>query len=89
MGKLKIPNILAVPIYIVILVAFGFLVSLISKWLGAYSPQAWGFFSAGGVLLGVIIFVWLRQIWWFVSGKGDYQGREGWLKRLWNKVFNK
>ena len=89
MSKIKIPAILAVPLYFAILVGFGVLVGFIAKWLGAYNPTGWGFFSAGGILLGFILFIFGRQIWWFVSGTGDYMGREGLLKRLWNKVFNK
>ena len=86
---MKIPRILVVPLYVAILVAFGVLVGFIAKWLGAYSPQAWGFFSAGGILFAFIIFIWLRQAWWFVSGTGDYEGRNGLLKRLWDKIFKK
>jgi hypothetical protein len=85
----KIPRILVVPIWVAILAGFGVLVGLIAKWLGAYSPNAWGFFSAGGVLLLMILYVWFRQIWWFVSGTGDYEGRTGLLKRLWKKIFKK
>ena len=46
----------------------------------------WVFF--GGVI-SVIVYVWGRSIWWFVSGTGDFKGREGVLKKLWNKVFKK
>lgn len=46
----------------------------------------WVFF--GGVL-AVIGYVFGRSIWWFISGTGDFQGRNGLLKRLWNKIFKK
>ena len=86
---MKIPRILVVPIWIAILAAFCVLVGFVAKWLGAYSPQAWGFFTGLGVLGAMIVFVFARQIWWFISGTGDYAGREGLLKRLWNKIHKK
>jgi len=46
-------------------------------------------FTGIGIVLAVILYVWGRSIWWFVSGTGDYQGRNGLLKRLWNKIFKK
>jgi len=86
---MKIPRILVVPIWIAIIVAFSVLVGFIAKWLGAYTPTAWGFFSGGAILLATILYTWFRQIWWFISGTGDYVGRNGLLKRLWNKIFKK
>lgn len=86
---MKIPRILVVPIQIGIVVAFCVLVGYVAKWLGAYNPTGWGFFTGLGLLGSVILYVFGRQIWWFVSGTGDYMGREGLLKRLWNKVFKK
>jgi undecaprenyl pyrophosphate phosphatase UppP len=46
----------------------------------------WVFFSS---MLSVIAFVFARQLWWYVSGTGDYYGRVGFLKGLWNKVSKK
>jgi len=86
---MKIPRILVVPIWIAILAAFSFLVGLVAHWLGAYSPQAWGFFTLVGILGAFILYIFGRQIWWFISGTGDYEGRNGLLKRLWNKIFKK
>ena len=40
-----------------------------------------------GLFLIVILYVWLRQIYWFITGKGDYKGRIGFFKKLWNKLF--
>lgn len=42
-----------------------------------------------GLALCVILYVWLRQIWWFISGTGDSEGRIGLLKKLWLKIFKK
>ena len=89
MAKFKIPQRLVPVVYMAILAAFCILVGYIAKWAGAYSPQGWGFFTGLGVLGAMIIFVFGRQGWWFISGTGDYQGRNGLLKRLWNKVFKK
>ena len=86
---MKIPRILVVPIQIAMVAAIAFLVGLISHWLGAYNPTAVGFFTLIGIMGSFILFVFGRQIWWFISGTGDYQGREGLLKRLWNKFFKK
>lgn len=44
----------------------------------------WVFF---GVVGAFILYILLRQVWWFISGTGDYMGRNGLLKRLWNKMF--
>lgn len=87
MGNFKVPKILVVPLWITILVIFSVLVGFIAKWLGAYNPNAWGFFAGGGILLGIILYLWFRQAWWFISGTGFYQGRNGLLKRLWKKIF--
>ena len=86
---MKIPRILVFPIYIAIVVAFAFLVGLVAHWLDAYNPTAWGFFSLLGVLGAMIVFVFARQIWWFISGTGDYQGRVGLLKKLWFIITKK
>ena len=48
-----------------------------------------GFFTGIGIVLAVILYVWGRSIWWFISGTGDFKGRNGLLKRLWNKIFKK
>lgn len=42
-----------------------------------------------GIVGAVMLFVFLRQIWWFISGTGDYSGREEFLLRLYKKVFKK
>ena len=46
----------------------------------------WTFF---GIIIAVIVYIFGRQIWWFISGTGDYEGRNGLLKRLWNIIFKK
>ena len=89
MTKFQIPRILVVPIYVAILAALGVIIGLIAKWAGAYNPIDWGFFSTIGILAVFIAFIWLRSLWWFIAGKGDYIGRNGLLKRLWNKIFKK
>jgi len=76
---MKIPRILVFPIYVAMVVAFGFLVGLIAHWCGAYSPTAWGVFTLIGIFLAVILFVWGRQIYWRITKKGDYEdyGKKG------------
>jgi uncharacterized membrane protein len=86
---MKIPRIFVVPIWIVILIIFSFFVGLISHWFGALNPQAWGFFTLIGIFSAFLLYILGRQIWWFVSGTGDYENRNGLLKRLWNKIFKK
>ena len=48
-----------------------------------------GIFTGFGIVLTVILFVFGRQVWWLVSGTGDYAGREGLLLRLYKKIFKK
>jgi len=48
-----------------------------------------GVWTGFGIVGAVIAFVFLRQIWWFISGTGDYTGRVGLLKRLWMWLFKK
>ena len=72
---MKIPRILVFPILVAIIVVVAFLVGLIAHWLGAYSPQAWGFFTLIGIFLVGIIYVWGRSAYWWFTGTGDYVGR--------------
>lgn len=62
------------------------LLAALSGVIFGWHVTVWVFFGGVGA---VIAYVFLRQIWWFISGTGDYMGREGLLKRLWNKVFKK
>ncbi len=73
MAKLKIPNILTVPISVAGVVALSFIIYFIAKWAGAYSPTAWGVFTTIGIFGAVIAFVWGRQIYWRITKKGDYE----------------
>jgi hypothetical protein len=84
---MKIPRILAVPIMVAIVAAFATLVGFISYWLGAYNPQAWGFFTLIGIFGVVILYVFGRQIYWWFAGKVDYEGRG--FPRLWKKIIGK
>ena len=83
---MKIPNILFTPILIGSMIALSFLVGLIAHWFGAFNPNGWGFFTLITVLGSLILYVIGRQIYWVVAGKGWYEGRVGFLKRLWNKI---
>jgi len=62
------------------------LLAALAGWIFGWNVSIWVFF---GIVGGVIAFVFLRQIWWFISGTGDYSGREGLLLRLYKKVFKK
>ena len=84
---MKIPRILVVPFTVAIIAAFSTLVGFIAHWLGAYSPQAWGFFTLAGIFLGGILYFWGRQAYWWFAGKGDSEG--GGFPKLWNKLFKK
>ena len=86
---MKIPRILVVPIWVAIIAAFSTLVALVANWLGAYLPIAWGFFTLVGIFAAAILYVIGRQLYWLIAGKGDYEGRNGLLKRLWSKIFKK
>jgi len=44
----------------------------------------WVFF---GLVGAVIAYIALRQLWWLLSGTGDYEG--GGLPALWRKIFKK
>ena len=70
---MKIPRILVVPITVAVIAAFSTLVGFIAHWLGAYSPQAWGFFTLVGIFGIGILFVGLRQLYWLITKKGDYE----------------
>lgn len=83
------PAMLVVPFYILCIAALCTGIWFIARAAGAYNPNGWAFFTGVGIIGGVTLFVWFRSIWWFISGTGDFQGREGLLKRLWNKVFKK
>ena len=69
---MKIPSILVVPIYILILVAVCFGVYGLAILFGARTPQAWGFFTGAGVILALALFTWGRQIYWRITKTGDY-----------------
>ena len=64
------------------------ILAALSGVLFGWNVSIWVFF---GVVLSVILFVWFRQIWWFIWGseKGDYPGREGWFKKLVLLIFPK
>ena len=86
---MKIPRILVFPISMAILIALSFLVGLFAHWFGAFNPNGWGFFTLFTILGALILYVIGRQIYWVVAGKGFYEGRVGFLKRLWMKIFKK
>ncbi len=86
---MKIPNILFVPIMVAAVAALSTIVGLIAWWCGAYLPLAWGFFTLIGLFLLGILYIGFRQLYWLVAGKGDYEGRNGFLKRTWTKIFKK
>ena len=60
------------------------IIAFLIGWIFGGMVGVWTFF---GLVGAVIAYVFLRQIWWFISGTGDYQGRNGLLKRLWKKIF--
>ena len=68
--------------YVWIAVIIGVIVGLI--W--GTAPGVWTGF---GIIGAFIVFIFGRQIWWFVSGTGDYEGRVGLLKRLYQWIFKK
>jgi hypothetical protein len=84
---MKIPRILVVPIMVAMVVAFSFLVGLVAHWFGAYNPQMWGAFSLFGIMGGFILYICFRQIYWWFTGKVDYQ--DGGFPKLWRKIFKK
>jgi hypothetical protein len=65
----------------------------LSAWIACIIGLVFGWHIAPWVFFGgviaMILYVFGRQIWWFISGTGDSQGRNGLLKRLWNKIFKK
>jgi len=73
---MKIPRLLVVPISVAVVAALSTLVGLIAHWFGAYSPQAWGFFTLAGIFGLTILYVAGRQLYWLITGKGDYEGRK-------------
>ena len=73
---MKIPRILVVPITVAAIVALSTIVGLIAWWCGAYIPVAWGFFTLVGIMGAGILFVAFRQLYWLITGKGDYEGRK-------------
>jgi len=78
----------------------GFMMFIVSTWyvwvalliafiIGWIFGVMVGVFTFFGIILAVIAYIFGRQIWWLISGTGDYEGRNGLLKRLWNKIFKK
>jgi len=61
--------------YVWVALLIGFLVG----WIFGTMVGVWTFF---GIILGVIAFVFGRQIYWFIWGRGDYEGRLGWFKKF-------
>ena len=86
---MKIPRLLVFPICMAILIAFSFLVGLLAHWFGSFNPNGWGFFTLFTILGALIVYVFGRQAYWIIAGKGFYEGRVGFLKRLWTKIFKK
>ena len=84
---MKIPRILVVPIWVVIIAALSTLIGFIAHWLGAYNPTAWGAFSLFGIFLVFILYIWGRQAYWWFTGKVDYV--DGGFPKLWKKIFKK
>lgn len=68
--------------YIWLAIIFGVIIHLI------WGDSA-GIFTFFGIILSFIVYIFGRQIWWFISGTGDYQGRNGLLKRFWNLIFKR
>ena len=48
-----------------------------------------GVWTGFGIVGAFIVFIFGRQIWWFISGTGDYTGRVGLLKKLYLWLFKK
>ena len=65
---------------------FAVVLAIIAGLIFGWNVSVWVFFGGVGAF---IAFIFLRQIWWFISGTGDYEGRNGLLKRLWNWIFKK
>ena len=67
--------------------------AFISIWVAAVAGLIFGWHIAPWVffagIITMILYVWLRQIWWFIAGKQDFEGRNGFLKRFGNKIFKK
>lgn len=68
--------------YVIAAIIIGFLVFFI------WGIDA-GVYTGFGVVGAFTLYILGRSIWWFISGTGDYQGRNGLLKRLWNWLFKK
>jgi hypothetical protein len=66
--------------YVWIAVILAILTGLIFGW----HISIWVFFGGVGA---VIAYVFLRQIYWWFTGKVDYEGRG--FPKLWNKIFKK
>ena len=64
----------------------GVIIGVIVGLIWGLNAGVWTFF---GIIGAVIVFVFARQIWWLVSGTGDYTGRVGLLKRLYLWIFKK
>lgn len=72
---MKIPQVLIPIIFAVIVTGISAIVALFANWFGADNPQAWFFFTILIFFGSMISYVWLRQIYWWLVGKGDYEGK--------------
>jgi hypothetical protein len=83
----KIPKILRVLIWVAILATFSFLVSFISRQLGAYNPKVWGFFTFVGIVGSFIFSTFSRKVWQFITRKNKHEGKNTLFKKLWKQKF--
>jgi hypothetical protein len=61
------------PGWIFIILVLSGLVLLFAKLFGAADPVLVGFLTLMGLGAAAILFVWLRQFWWWITSTGDYK----------------
>lgn len=52
---------------------FVILAAIIGTIVGYVFDFNTGFFTFFGLGLAVIVFIWLRQLWWWITKTGDYK----------------
>ena len=61
----------------------------ITKWTtnDPYTSNTVAAIIGFGLLLCVILYVWVRQFYWWLTGTGD--SKDGGLPKLWKRIFKK
>lgn len=61
------------PLYYLIIIIISILTGICAKLFKVHEPINWFFWTFISLSILVILFVWIRQIYWFFTKSGDYE----------------